>query len=271
MLRCCPWLAMQGLAAAPPQACDNAIVVGDLRVPICDVNLLCADGNHRSVQLLELGHCGGHYLWKWLFKPMGVAQSDFRAGAPWRLPLFQEFRKAIFPDTLKRSRSGTRLGLDAEGNPRPMLLDITVRGRPMQAHRSRINLQVGLLDRDGINWLLAEVWKDLKNAPGFTPPLASQRGERCIPQPFIDAINPGIDALREMKIANSVHLDKTYGRIRMVVSQKPLKVTYLRIPRWRRLISELSEDEDHEELEDLARWVGGIMAEEAGEKLRAIA
>ena len=259
---------MKGLVAAPPQAKEDVVVVGDLRVPFYTVRLLNDQGSFVDVELLELSRNGGHYLFQWLFKPLGVSLADFRTGAPWRLPFFQELRKAITPDNLKRDRSG--ILLSPEKHVRPMLLGIQVRGRKMMARTSRNHLQVDLVDKDGIDWLLAAIWADLDNATGFPEVgLDAPRAERPLPKAFVDALEPGINELRATKLLQCVSVDKHHGRIRMVVSNKPLAVVYLPIPRWRRMVSELDEITEHDAVHDLANWVARHMVEEAIDKLEA--
>ena len=141
-----------------------AMCVGNYAVPTTNMALVEQDGTWTNVNMVDLSTVSGALpLFKWLWEPLGISRAEWRAGAPWKLPLMREIQAWVSAPRAKRGRDGKFR--DAEGNLTPRILGVSARGRRLLVLNDVRKALVDLTESaDTMGWSLAELWHDLHPA-----------------------------------------------------------------------------------------------------------
>jgi len=216
------------------------------------MTLVEKDGAWTNVDMVDLSSVSGGYpLFKWLWEPLGIPRAEWRAGAPWKLPLMREIQAKISAPRAKRNRDGKFR--DHEGNLAPQLLEISVRGRRLKVLNDVRKTLVGLTESaETMDWFLAGLWQDSH------PAVIQDHGD----QPADDTPAPGDDdpatpgepsdapgateanaavekalvKLRAHGAIRRVNFDKTNGRFRTLAFGPDARPRYFPIKQYTKLV-----------------------------------
>ena len=211
-------------------------------MPIVKAHLADEHGELVPLQLLELGgECGGYCLYRWLFQPLGFHEWQWQRGDPWKLPFFQELRAAIRPPGVKRGRDGREK--DAEGNPRPELLHIEIRGKRMRAFNSHLVLRVELVSPADQCWLFRQLLGDMDAKAAIEDRRKLIAPGSGTPPAFRAVLSPHLAAVRDLPAVHCAHWDNSRGRLRITVNKagdkflgEKLKLCYVKVKHYRAMM-----------------------------------
>ena len=151
------------MAAAPEVR--EALCIGNVAVPINNMNVGDADGNFKVVPMVELTSTAFCHAWFW--KQLGVKYDDFKRGRPGSLPLVKEIKTSIAAVRGKRKRDGRWYTED--GRPVPQSQVITVRDKQLVVLTADTRtLVLGIGTKELMTWFVSELSRELR-APGPVP------------------------------------------------------------------------------------------------------
>ena len=165
------------MAAAPEVR--EALCIGNVAVPINNMNVGDADGNFKVVPMVELTSTAFCHAWFW--KQLGVKYEDFKHGRPGSLPLVKEIKTSIAAVRGKRKRDGKYYTED--GRPTPQSVVITVRDKQLVALTSDPRkLVLGIGTKELMAWFVAELSRELVEEPWPVPIEPPAPGQELAPE-----------------------------------------------------------------------------------------
>ena len=132
---------------------------GKFVVPIETMTLGDADGNFKSVHMVELTAHWSCYTWFW--KQLGVSRADFKKGTPNSLPPVKEIKASISAVRHKRKRDGKFYNED--DRPVAESLVIAVRGQQLTVLNDARRLALSVAEsQDLLTWFVSELSQEIQ-------------------------------------------------------------------------------------------------------------
>ena len=257
------------MAAAPEVR--EALCIGNVAVPINNMNVGDADGNFKVAPMVELTSTAFCHAWFW--KQLGVKYEDFKRGRPGSVPLVKEIKTSIAAVRGKRKRDGRWYCED--GRPVPQSQVITVRDKQLSVLTADTRtLVLGIGTKELMTWFVSELSRELRApwpvpieppAPGreLAPEVSAEVAEACDAPAEIDAEvdadapgpvpiedegadeaqpGPGRELKQALKDLRSdphiqrVSFHEKYGRFRVFLKRAPHHAIYVPVKQYHALI-----------------------------------